>query len=210
MSFASDRQLAAVCQALVEPLGKGTLWRDGEMTSLGAQWLKRMPGFSHGEAVLIRFAFVLWNDSNKGPKVAELLHVLDGNHLRRIATLMLAMAAGRPEAIERWLDQQTAALGQEPEPDSLPPPQNGGGMAGAGGEFAVPDDARGVLWRKSAEGTLHVFLTPVLGDSKSACGLVRFGDTVEAALESGEPVRPCCGHCTRYVGRLATEGAHGA
>lgn len=104
--FASERQRARVCQALVEPLGKGLLWRDGEMTKLGAQWLKRMPGFSHGEILIIRFAFELWNDANKAVSAVELVHVLDQPHLTRIARLMLAMADGRPEAIERWLAQE--------------------------------------------------------------------------------------------------------
>lgn len=111
MSFRTQRQLAEVCQALVAPLGKGVLWCDGQMTDLGWSILKRPPGFSHGELVLIRFAAVLWNDSSKGPKVAEVLHVLGGNHLRRVARLLLAMATGQPEEIDRWLDAERAAEG---------------------------------------------------------------------------------------------------
>lgn len=103
MAFASERQLARVCQALVEPLGKGTFWADGAVTDLGARVLRKMPGYSHGEAVMIRVAAVLWNDSNKGPKLAEVFHTLDGPNLRRVASLMLAMADGGSAAIDGWL-----------------------------------------------------------------------------------------------------------
>lgn len=104
MSFANDRQLAEVCQLLVEPLGKGTFWADGEMTDLGAKVLKRMPGYSHYEVVVIRLAFCLWNDSNKSPTFPEVIN-LDRRHLNRIARLMLALPDG-PAAIERWLDRE--------------------------------------------------------------------------------------------------------
>ena len=116
--FRDDLQLAQVCNALTERLGKGRFWdiyevRPGdfraELNDLGQKIARRMPGFSPGEIIVLRVAFNLWNDSWKSPAFGDVVHRLDSGHLRRIATLMLAIDQGGL-AIDRWLTENERRL----------------------------------------------------------------------------------------------------
>lgn len=111
--FASDVQLAEVCLLLTERLGKGAFWEyrwnadktkivSADLNPLGVKIARKMPGYSHGEILVIRFALNLWNDSWKSPAISDLIHILDSGHLRRIATLMIAISEGG-HAVDKWI-----------------------------------------------------------------------------------------------------------
>ena len=103
--FRDDRQIAAACDALTRWMGKGQLWREGEMTDAGLRLRKRPGVLSSGERLIFRAALSLWNSfENKGPRLEECVAVLDPLHMRKLATLIYAVGVEGAAGVDRWLE----------------------------------------------------------------------------------------------------------
>lgn len=99
--FRTEAQRAAVCETLCAWMGKGTMWTAEDPTPL-ARANRTRCAWSSGERLMLKLAWSFWNDSNKGPRVEELLHGLDPKRLTLVGTLLVAM--GAPDGVAIWLD----------------------------------------------------------------------------------------------------------
>lgn len=74
------------------------LWTKSGPTALAIDYVRRGSPLSHGEQVILRAAFDLWNGSG-GCKVADLLEVLDERNLRAVAAAILARDGEAPAEV---------------------------------------------------------------------------------------------------------------
>jgi hypothetical protein len=98
--FRSNRQMADACRVLLAPIGLAHLWRGdrphNELFEVLQQRLK-----SSGELALVAMTLDIFNGQGKAT-VGDLVHRLDSDHIRRVGTLLVAIADG-PEAVDRWI-----------------------------------------------------------------------------------------------------------
>jgi hypothetical protein len=102
--FRDDKQRALACAILcnrVRP-DKGPLFQVEpypEPTPLALQIFDGVEGASTSERLMVRAAFDFWNGSGD-VTVGEALAVLDGDHIRRLTELMVAVVSS--SAIDAW------------------------------------------------------------------------------------------------------------
>jgi hypothetical protein len=110
--FENEKQRARVCRAILisarldgwKEYGKpgGELWTDEGPTELAIDLLDRDGGpLSTGERIMFLIAWSLWNGDGK-LRFDDVAYRIDGNNLRCIGTLLLAINEGGA-AIEDWL-----------------------------------------------------------------------------------------------------------
>lgn len=117
--FRTDSQLAHVCETLCRKVGLGGCWTKDGPTDKACKWLKRAPGWSHGELLMFQFAWCLWNGSKK-PDLYAMIGTLDGSNMRAIGTLFVAMGDMRGSiAIDEWLSMWELVGGRRPTSDEL-------------------------------------------------------------------------------------------
>jgi hypothetical protein len=92
----SEKQQCEAIRALLGRVRLERLWTDKGPTGDACRLLQDGGGpMSHGEIVMLRVAFDLWNGHGKAT-VDELISVLDDDKLRAV---LGAIAAGRPGVI---------------------------------------------------------------------------------------------------------------
>lgn len=114
MLFQDDRQRAAVCRAVCELAGLDNLWDVGRVSgpTKRAKELRAPDGphtgeLSHGEQLLLAFAWDLWN--GRGHTVLDsFLTIVDADKLAAIGALLVAAARG-PSGIDEWLAEHPAS-----------------------------------------------------------------------------------------------------
>jgi hypothetical protein len=108
--FRDDRQLALVCRALCTRAGVPDAWTpDGPAGVAFAVQEGRDP-LSSGQRVLVLVAWALWNGTGD-LTIARLLDVLDGEHVRALAGLLVARVDGA-DAVDAWLRDHGPRLRQ--------------------------------------------------------------------------------------------------
>jgi hypothetical protein len=105
-TFRDDRQKHEVIGALLGPR-LAAYWGETGPTELAFQVLERgSPTLSQGEALLILFAFDLWNGQGHA-SLGKVLGVTDAETLRRIGSLLVALSSEyAEEAIDLWIAQE--------------------------------------------------------------------------------------------------------
>lgn len=97
-----DRQTALVCRALCSRVGLHDAWTiDGPSPAALAVLEGRSP-LSSGQQVVVLVGFALWNGEG-GLTLVRLLDVLDGDNLRALADLLVALH--NADAVDAWLHQ---------------------------------------------------------------------------------------------------------
>ena len=92
----SEKQQCEAIRALLGRVRLERLWTETGPTDEACRLLQDAGGpMSHGEIVMLRVAFDLWNGHGKAT-VYELISVLDNGNLRAV---LAAIAAGRPGVI---------------------------------------------------------------------------------------------------------------
>lgn len=101
-----DAQRSAAIRILLEGAHLGRWWTDVgpsvELAALVVGGWEGVGAYSHGEQVMLRVAMDYWNGQGHAA-LAEVLDVLDGANLGRVASLALALAAGA-STVDRWLE----------------------------------------------------------------------------------------------------------
>lgn len=107
--FRDDTQKARVCNALTFFIRQRSLWCEGPPSPNNEALELLRSGVSHSEAVMLRFAWSIWNncsDYAKGDSRA-LVSALDNERMRMVGSLLVAMADDsayrRNDIIDRWL-----------------------------------------------------------------------------------------------------------
>lgn len=100
--FTNDVERAAVCQKLCDSVRLGEMFAADGPTKRALAFRKSAP-FSSGEKLMLRLAWLLWNDSNPSVGVIELVNTLDGPRLRLVGSLLVALASYGSTAIAEWL-----------------------------------------------------------------------------------------------------------
>lgn len=109
--FQNDQQRARVCRAILmsarlDSWGagnkRGELWTDDGPTTLAISLLERDGGgMSTGERIMFMAAWSLWNGDGTCT-LHDVAFRIDGNNLRCLSTLLLAINEGS-QAIDDWL-----------------------------------------------------------------------------------------------------------
>ncbi len=91
--WASERQQCEVIRVLLERVRLAHLWTPAGPTKEACSLIERGGGpLSHGEALMLRVAFDIWNGGGK-TQLDELLCTLDEGNLRAVTDAMLARDA---------------------------------------------------------------------------------------------------------------------
>lgn len=99
--FRNDRQACLAIRALLATLHPlRAAWTLDGPTEQAVAWLRRS-SLSHGEEVMLRVAFDLWNGDG-GAKLADLIGVLDAKRSEAVLGLLLALNRG-PRAVDEWI-----------------------------------------------------------------------------------------------------------
>jgi hypothetical protein len=97
----SEHQQCEAIRALLRRVRLEHLWTESGPTKSACRLLEGGCGaMSHGEAVMLRVAFDLWNGRGKAT-VDELLSVLDGQNLASVGSLLVELSNSVPD-IGRW------------------------------------------------------------------------------------------------------------
>lgn len=107
--FRDDRQIAAANHVLCSfvPRLRGA-WTPEGPSPQALKWFEENGGpLSSGERVLLLASFSFWNGGHGADglgklRFTEVLDSLDGEHLRRLAELMIASAEGA-SAVDSWI-----------------------------------------------------------------------------------------------------------
>ena len=100
--FRSEAQLARACQALCRQARIERMWTSTGPTDEAIALFEAGGGpLSNGERVVLFTAWAFWNGDGNAT-LADVIYRLDATNLRRIATLMLALAQGGL-AIDHWI-----------------------------------------------------------------------------------------------------------
>jgi hypothetical protein len=96
--------LAAVCQALGARADKRVSWWtvDGP-TNAALRVLEGTARRSRGECLMVLVAWGVWNGRGTDASVGDLLTVLDGENLRCVGSLLVALGSGSPSELNGWL-----------------------------------------------------------------------------------------------------------
>lgn len=99
--FRDERQACAAIRSLLERLpALQQLWTDDGPAERAVELLENGGGpLSHGEAIMLRVAFDLWN-GHGGATLADTLVVLDRENAEAVLTLVLAVQRG---GVDAWL-----------------------------------------------------------------------------------------------------------
>lgn len=109
--FRTEAQQAAVCETLCRLVRLPGLWTTGGHrlpgpTDRAIALLKQRGGtMSHGEWLMVAAAWDTWNGRG-GLKLADALATLDGNNLRALGSMLVAIAEDA-DAVDRWLAHWT-------------------------------------------------------------------------------------------------------
>ena len=105
--FRNDAQKCLAIRALLGP-HLDYLWTTEGPTPTAITLLERRGGpMSHGEQLMLFCAFDIWNGDGKA-LLGSLIAVLDGDNLRRLGTLLVAMSGLYADrAIDRWIEEHT-------------------------------------------------------------------------------------------------------
>lgn len=105
--FRDDRQACRAIRALlatVRPLHDA--WTADGPTERAVEWVEKGSPLSHGEAVMLRIAFDLWNGGG-GAKVADVIGVLDLDRTEAVCSLVLALKRGTLD-VDAWCEAHGA------------------------------------------------------------------------------------------------------
>lgn len=105
--FRNEKQRAAVCQRLTGSVHSGVFWTADGPTEL-ALFHRKPRGLSHGESLMIRLAWNVWNAENKAPAIHELWETLDSKRLALVGAFLVAMADTSGRALDTWIADQQA------------------------------------------------------------------------------------------------------
>jgi hypothetical protein len=101
--FRDDRQISRAVQILLKGVRLERLWTNDGPTPEAIPLLgTRGGGMSHGEAVMLLVCFDLWNGEAKVP-FNEIIGTLDGGHLERLGSLLVALGSPRSSDIDGWI-----------------------------------------------------------------------------------------------------------
>lgn len=103
--FRTERQQAAVSEALCRCVRLAGMWTPDGPTKRALSFLERRGALSHGEQLMLQASFDVWNGRGH-MDLGEALGTLDGRNLRALGSLLIAIAAGA-DAVDRWLAEWT-------------------------------------------------------------------------------------------------------
>lgn len=102
--FRDDCQKARCNRALLARVNLADLWTDAGPSDRACTLLDcKGGGLSHGQAVLLRVTFDLWNGRG-GATVGELFDVLDAGNLAAVGRLLAAVGQGAA-SVDAWIAQ---------------------------------------------------------------------------------------------------------
>jgi hypothetical protein len=100
--WSNEQQQCVAIRALLRRVHLESLWAETGPTVRASELLMDGGGpMSHGEAVMLRIAFDLWNGGGKAT-VDDLLSVLDGGNLAAVGSLLIELSNARPD-IDKWV-----------------------------------------------------------------------------------------------------------
>jgi hypothetical protein len=110
--FRDDRQLALVCRALCTRAGVPDAWTVDGPGALAFDVREGRGPLSSGQSVLVLVAWAFWNGEG-GLTLARVLDVLDGEHVRALAALLVARSDGGDAVdVDAWLREHGPRLRQ--------------------------------------------------------------------------------------------------
>lgn len=108
MSFATERQRARACRALLRTIEMDHLWTVEGPTDEAIELFDNDFGpHSSGEKIIMSVAWDLWGTHRRkgGTPFDEIMYRLDGDRLNVVATFLAAYNAGEL-AIDDWIAEQ--------------------------------------------------------------------------------------------------------
>jgi hypothetical protein len=101
--FRDERQRLDVVRIWLGSLGLERFWTIDGPTEAAIKVVRSGSPLSHGQTVMLRIAFDIWNGEGNA-RFADCLYVLDSTRMRLIGTFIVAFAAGG-HAIDRWISE---------------------------------------------------------------------------------------------------------
>jgi len=109
--FRGRSQLAEVCRLLTNDIAPQELWtRSGPTAAARALLDDSVARLGGTQRTMVQIAFWLWGDGGRGPSFGVAVELLDKVHLRRVGSLLSAMADGA-DAIDRWIRNNGGFVG---------------------------------------------------------------------------------------------------
>lgn len=109
MITTNRRQLARVCQALLDTCALSAFWTDDGPTDLAVRAQNGVDDISDAQRVMVAFAWLLWSGTEE-LRFADFLGQVADESLVAVGTLFVASTYGQ-QGIADWLSMQNAEAG---------------------------------------------------------------------------------------------------